>query len=72
MFRDDLHARIHRADEKIAALKTDIGLFCKNQQSDIQITPQAREDSAVVLACYLQFWLWQPLAQELLRELSWW
>ena len=40
MFRDDLNVRIHRADEKIAALKTDIDLFCENQQPNIQITPQ--------------------------------
>ncbi len=48
MFRDELHVRIHMADEKIAALKTDIDLFCENQRPNIKITSQGRGGSAAL------------------------
>ena len=46
MFRDELHARIHMAEDKITALKKDISLFCENERPNIRITKQGRGGSA--------------------------
>ena len=48
MFRDELHARIHMAEDKITALKKDIALFCENERPNIRITRQGRGGSAAL------------------------